>query len=106
MFVGCDRSTITEECKRDESFSTRLMEAEGECYAGYLTVIAKAAKEGDTKSAQWFLARKYPQEFASVTKNAFTDSQGRDLTPNQRQKLIDAIIEERKGLTAGSEGGQ
>ena len=53
---------------------------------------------GPWQASSWFLARKYPEEFAQTSKHALTNAAGKDLTPNQRQKLIDAIIEERKGL--------
>ena len=99
-FVGCHHQTITDEAKRDEEFADRLTKAEGKAYAGYLTTIATAAKDGDVKAAQWMLARKYPDEFGELRKHAMTDARGRDLTKGERLRAMKAILLERFGEDA------
>ena len=101
MLVGVSRQVLGEEAKRDPVFFTRLKEAEGKAYNKYLTVIGDAAESGDVKAAQWMLARKYPEEFSEMRRNALTNARGKDLTQEERHKLMDAIIAERKAMEEG-----
>jgi len=102
-FVGCELSTLQKEMQRDPEFSDSLKEAEAKCY-GYH--VNKITKHGSWQASAWFLARKWPEEWAEVKKVAQTDMHGQDLSPHQRHKLIDAILAERKQLNDGAEGGQ
>ena len=87
---------LRDEAKRNQAFSDGLTRAEASCYQ---VQLKKWTGADDWRAARDFMARKWPEEFAQVNKHAATDGQGRDLTPLERQKLISAILEERKALS-------
>ena len=97
-FVGVHVTTLVDEAKRDQEFSDNLTAAEGQSYAMHVGNIARAANQGDVKASMWFLARRYSQEFGDITKHALTNSKGVDLTAEERQKAISAIMEEKYGV--------
>ena len=94
-FVGVSVTTIADEAKRNEDFSDRLNEAEAKCY---MVRLGKIHDSKDWRASAWFLARRYPEEFSEVRRQAQTDANGNDLplTAEQRQKAIDAILDERR----------
>ena len=89
-FNNSERSTS------QSRFLDSLTRAEGECYLGHLKKINDSK---DWKSSAWFLARKYPEDWAEVKKHAETNPDGQELSPAKRKQAVDAILKERFGDT-------
>lgn len=90
--VNVSVTTIRNEMDRNPEFLDRVREAESSCYRKHL---AKIQGSRDWKASAWFLARKWPDEFSEVQKVAQVDSKGNDLTPDQRERAIQSIMETR-----------
>lgn len=106
-FVGCSQPTIMEEKNRDPAFSCRLAQARAGNYKKLVRRQMKAAlgseRNGipaDLDVGRWCLTHLYPEEFNPVHKVAQTDAAGNDLTAEQRQQHVEAILHERFGVDA------
>ena len=92
--VDVHPSTLRAFVKRNSRFAAEMKEAEGTAYKSWLM---RMHETDDWRAAQWMLKCKHPDEFSEVTKIAQTDAKGRDLTPEQRGRVIDSIIRKKLG---------
>jgi hypothetical protein len=95
--VGIHITTIADEARRNKPFSDSLDIAETAGYEMCLQQVTDAAKSGDIKVAQWYLARRHKEEWGTLQKLAMTDSEGKDLTAAERRRAVNSVLIERFG---------
>lgn len=93
-YVGVGCTVLADEQQRDPIFSESLTQAEANCEMIHLGKVNQA---DDWRASAWFLARKFPAQWAEVKKLAETDAKGQDLTPEERERAIMATIKRKFG---------
>lgn len=80
LYVGVDYSTLKRWSDRNAEFRAALDRAEAEAEVRYVAVLAKAANEGDTGAAKWWLERRRSEDWRERKELQHTGKDGESLS--------------------------
>ena len=83
LAAGVDRYTIYKRKKNNAGFRARLEDAEQEALEMIESVLTIEAQQGDVRTGQWMLARRWPDRYADPIQRAQVATTG-----SQPQEVI------------------
>lgn len=110
QYVGISERTFFNWINRGEAdeepylqFVQDIKSAEGAAIVGFVSVIAKAASNGQWQAAAWYLERKYPDEWGKVDRKEIKHSGKVDMTDDERVARAKELLSLAKERSTGEE---